>query len=167
MNSSVRKFVVNTLCQEMMDHHNRKIKDIDVFPSNVQSARQEVLLFVFVDNEAVNKMIIKSRSLAMRHVSRIHRVALDWFFDRINLDFEIQIKNIDTKNQLANILTRGNFTRDEWNHLFNLFNNGHFSSTVCTAAMAKRLNKEQEKKVTAKSRPMMNLISRMPKVVSA
>ena len=37
----------------------------------------------------------------MRHVSRTHRVALDWLFDRINLDSKIQIKYIDTKNQLA------------------------------------------------------------------
>ena len=26
--------------------------------------------------------------------------------------------NTLTKNQLADILTKGNFTRDEWNHLF-------------------------------------------------
>ena len=45
-------------------------------------------------------------------------VALDWLLDRINLDPQIQIKYIDTKNQLADILTKGNFTRDEWKHLF-------------------------------------------------
>ena len=60
-------------------------KDIDVVPSNVQSARQEALLYVFKDNEAVIKMIMKGRSPTMRHVSRTHRVALDWLFDRINL----------------------------------------------------------------------------------
>ena len=36
-----------------------------------------------------------------------NRVALDWLFDRINLDPKIQIKHIDTKNQLADILTKG------------------------------------------------------------
>ena len=55
-------------------------------PSNVQSLRQEALLYVFEDIEAVIKMIIKGRRLTMRHVSRTHRVALDWLFDRINLD---------------------------------------------------------------------------------
>ena len=79
------------------------MKDIDSVPSNVQSARQEALLCVFEDNEAVIKMIIKGRSPTMRHVSRTHRVALDWLFDRINLDSKIQIKYIDTKNQLADI----------------------------------------------------------------
>ena len=144
------------------------IKDIDSVPSNVQSARQEALLYVFEDNEAVIKMIIKGRSPTMRHVSRTHRVALDWLFDRINLDTQIQIKYIDTKNQLADILTKGNFTCDEWNHLLNLFNISHFSSTACTAAMAKRAQQGSgEERVTAKSRPMMNLTARMPSVVSS
>ena len=154
-------------------HHksHKKIdvmKDIDAVPSNVQSARQEALLYVFEDNEAVIKMIIKGRSPTMRHVSRTHRVALEWLFDRINLDSKIQIKYIDTKNQLADILTKGNFTRDEWNHWLNLFNISHFSSTACTAAMAKRAQQGSgEERVTAKSRPMMNLTARMPSVVSS
>ena len=93
-------------------------------------------------------------------------VALDWLFDRINLDPKIQIKY--TKNQLADILTKGNFTRDEWNHLLNLFHIGHFSSTAYTAAMAKRAQQGSgEERVTAKSRPMMNLTARMPWVVSS
>ena len=83
----------------------------------MNSSRKEALLFILEDNEAVIKMIIKGRSLTMKHVSRTHRVALDWLFDRINLDPKIQIKYVDTKNQLADILTQGNFTRDEWNLL--------------------------------------------------
>ena len=141
---------------------------IDVVPSNVQSASREALLYVFEDNEAVIKMIMKGRSPTMRHVSRTHRVALDWLFDRINLDPKIQIKYIDTKNQLADILTKGNFTRDEWNHLLTLFNISHFSSTSCIAAMAKRAQQESgEGRVTAKSRPMMNLTARTPSFVSS
>ena len=134
------------------------MENIDSVPSNVQSSRQEALLYVFEDKEEVIKMIIKGRSPTMRHVSRTHRVALDWLFDRINLDPMIQIKYIDTKNQLADILTKGNFTRYEWNHLLCLFNISHFSSTVCSAAMAKRSQQDSgEERVTAKSRPMMNL----------
>ena len=93
------------------------LDNVDFTPSNVHSSRQEALLYIFEDNEAVIKMIKNGRSPTMRHVSRTHRVALDWLFDRINLDSKIQIKYIDTKNQLASILTKGNFTRDEWNHL--------------------------------------------------
>ena len=144
------------------------MENIDSVPSNVQSSRQEALLYVFEDNEAVIKMIIKGRSPTMRHVSRTHRIALDWVFDRINLDSKIQIKYIDTKNQLADILTKGNFTRDEWNHLLSLFNISHFSSTVCSAAMAKRIQQESgEERVTANSKLMMNLIARTPSFVSS
>ena len=112
------------------------MENIDSVPSNVQSSRQEALLYVFEDNEAVIRMIIKGGSPTMRHVSRTHRVALDWLFDRINLDSKIEIKYIDTKNQLADILTKGNFTRDEWNHLLCLFNIRHFSLTVSSAGEA-------------------------------
>ena len=104
----------------------------------------------------------------MRHVSRTHRVALHWLFDRINLDPKIQIKYVDTKNQLADILTKGNFTRDEWNHLLCLFNISLFSSTVSSDTMTKRSQQDSgEERVTAKSRPMMNLVARTPSLVSS
>ena len=67
----------------------------------------------------------------MRHVSRTDRVALDWLFDTISFDSKIQIRYIDTKHQLADILSKGNFARDEWNNLLQLFNISHFSSTCC------------------------------------
>ena len=106
----------------------------------------------------------------MRHVSRTHRVELDWLFDRVNLDPKIQIKYIDTKNQLADILTKGNFTRDEWNHLLCVCSISAISvlQSVCSEAMAKRLQHNSwEERVTAKSRPMMNLIARAPSHVSS
>ena len=72
------------------------------------------------------------------------------------------------KTNSQTFLTKRNYTRDEWNHLLSLFNFSHFSSTACTAAMAKRVQQESgEERVTAKSRPMMNLSARMPSVVSS
>ena len=161
---------------ESDDHKHHKshnkidvTKDIDSVPSNVQSSRQEALLFVFEDNEAVIKMIIKGRSPTMRHVSRTHRVALDWLFDLINLDSKIQIKYIDTKNQLADMLTKGNFTRDEWNHLLNACLT--LAISVLQFALLQWRNDftqdSGEGRVTAKSKPMMNLSARMPSVVSS
>ena len=136
-------------------------------PDNADFIPQTCILLVrklrciFEDNEAVIKMIIKGRSPTMRHVSRAHRVALDWLFDRINLDPKIQITHIDTKNQLADILTKGTFTRDEWNHLLCLFNISHFSATNCLEVISKRTEEDAgEERVTAKSKPMMNLVSR-------
>ena len=113
------------------------------------------MLYVFEDNEALIKMIIKGRSPTMTHVSRTHRFALDWLFDRINLDSNIQIRYIDTKHQLADILTKGNFTRDEWNDILHLFNISHFSLLCCaknssliscTETMAKRMQEQKRRR---------------------
>ena len=52
--------------------------------------------------------------------------------------------------------------------MLNLFNISHFSSTVCSDTMAKRSQQDSgEEQVTAKSRPMMNLIARTPSFVSS
>ena len=52
--------------------------------------------------------------------------------------------------------------------MLTLFNISHFSSTACIAAMAKRAQQESgEGRVTAKSRPMMNLTARTPSFVSS
>ena len=75
-----------------------------VLDQNVDLSNIESQLYIFEDNEDVIKMIIKGRSSTMRHVSRTHRVALDWLFDRINLDPKFPIKYVESKNQLADIL---------------------------------------------------------------
>ena len=62
------------------------LNNVDFVSSNANSSRKEAVLYIFEHNAAVIKMIIKGRSPTMRHVSRTHRVALDWLFDRINLD---------------------------------------------------------------------------------
>ena len=85
------------------------------------------MLHIFENNEAVIRMIIKGGSPMMRHMSRMHRVERDWLVDRINLDPRIQIKFVDIKNHLADLFIKGNFTRDEWNHIFRLFNILSFS----------------------------------------
>ena len=100
------------VCRDMSHQPNQQsrgmfnvLNNVDRVPLNVQFSHQEALLYVFVDNEAAIKMIIKGRCPTMRHVSRTHRVALDWSFDRINEDPKIQIEYIDIKNQLADMLT--------------------------------------------------------------
>ena len=81
---------------------------------------------------------------------------------------KLQIMYIHTKNQLADILTKGNFKRDERNHLLCLFNISQFSSTVCSEVMSKRTQKDSgEERVTAKSRPVMSLIARAPSTLSS
>ena len=134
------------------------MENIDSVPSNVQSSRQEALLYVFEDNEAVIKRIIKGRSSTMGHVSRTHRVATDWFFDKINLHPEIQKPKIE---ELSNILTKGNFTLHDWNQISFLFHINHFNSTNGSDAMPKRKQKDSgEERVTANSKQMMSFVSR-------
>ena len=49
-----------------------------------------------------------------------------------------------------------------------LFNISHFSSTYCSEVMSKRTQEESgEKRVTAKSRPLMSLIARAPSTLSS
>ena len=98
------------------------MSNVDYVPTNTHSCQGDSQLYIFEDNEAVVKMIIKGRSPTMRHVSRTRRVALHWLFDRINLGPKIQIKCVDTKNQLADMLTKESFSRDEWNHLLRVLN---------------------------------------------
>ena len=130
------------------------------YVSNVKSSQFGAILYIFEDNEAVIKMIIKGRCPRLRHVSRTHRVALDWLFDRINLDPQTHIVYVDSKNQLAEILTKGNFTRDEWNHLLHLFNISIFTSASCLETMAKLMQEEKgEERIVAKSMPTLNLVS--------
>ena len=76
-------------------HNPIPIKHTNVIPTNSDHIQSDTknfdssaMLYVFEDNEAVIKKIIKGRSPAMRHVSRTHRVALEWLFDRINLDLK-------------------------------------------------------------------------------
>ena len=65
---------------------------------------------------------------------------------------KIQTRYIDSKHQIADIMTKGNFTRDEWNNLLHLFNIGHFSSLRCTKnfsltnciAKARRIQEQKE-----------------------
>ena len=88
----------------------------------------------------------------MRHVSRTHRVALDWMFDRINLDPKIQIRYADTKHQLADTLTKGNFTCDELynlniSHFRSICCSQNFSSTSCLDTIAKRMQEEKKENI--------------------
>ena len=103
-NQSNKKFVQHLTQFKNENQSQGVINDldnVDFIPSNVNSSHQEALLYVFEDNEAVIKMIIKGRSPTMRHVSRTHRVALDWLFDRINLDSKSNTLTPKTNSQTS------------------------------------------------------------------
>ena len=68
------------------DRNVDELSNLDYVTTNAHTSQGESQLYIVEDDETVIKMIIKGRSPTMRCVSRTHRVALDWFFDRINLD---------------------------------------------------------------------------------
>ena len=77
---------INTQIKTQIQHNDLELTNVDYVSSNVKSSHCGAMLYIFEGNEAVIKMIIKGRSPTMRHVSRTHRVALDWLVDGINLD---------------------------------------------------------------------------------
>ena len=64
-------------------HTNVIPTNIDHFSSNTIHSGAGAMLYVLKDNVAAIKKIIKGRNPTMRHVSRTHRVALGWLFDRM------------------------------------------------------------------------------------
>ena len=72
------------------------LSNVDYVSSIVKSSLFGSMLYICEDSEAVIKIIMKGRIPTMGHVSRTHRVALDWIFDRTTLDPKIQIRCIDT-----------------------------------------------------------------------
>ena len=86
-----------------------QLSDVEYVHTNTHSSQGGSQLCIFEENEALIKIIIGGRSPTMRHVSRTLRVALDRLFDRDHFGTE------DTNNQLPDILTKGSFSKDEWN----------------------------------------------------
>ena len=70
-------------------------------PSN-----ERATLFVFEDDEAEIKMIIKARRPHMCHVSRTHRFNEDWLCERINLDSSISIRFVSSNQQIEDMMTK-------------------------------------------------------------
>ena len=148
-----------------------------------------ILLKVSLSGTFLKTMKLSSKWLSKGEVqrwdvSRTHRVALDWLFDRILLEPKTQIRYVDARNQLADVLTKGSFSRGEWNHHFCLFNIMSFSMFSCShfsdflsdpirkqSAMSKRGQEatsgegspmaKPKPMVPAKARPL-NLVARNP-----
>ena len=115
------------------------LNKIDCVPSNVQFSHHEALLYVFEENEAVIKMIIKGRSPTMRHVSRTTELLLIGCLIESTWTQKSKIKlQRNQKPTCPTCSPRGNFTRDEWNNLLCLFHIRHFSSAECSEVMSKR-----------------------------
>ena len=74
--------------------------------ASAPSSNETATLFVFEDDEAVIKMVIKARSPQMRHVSRTHRANEDWLCERINLDPSMSIRFVSSNQQVECMMTK-------------------------------------------------------------
>ena len=98
--------------------------NVDYVPPSLPPNRRQGKLVILEDNDAVIKMTIKTRSPSMRHIGRVHRVDLDWLFERLSKDPALGMKYINTKDQLADILTKGSFSLEQWRVLCGLLQVG-------------------------------------------
>ena len=87
----------NNQVKTPIQYNDLELSNVDYVSSNAKSSVFGAMLYMFEDNEAVIKMIIKGRSPTMRHVSRTHRVTLDRLFDIINLDPKSQSNMLTPK----------------------------------------------------------------------
>ena len=79
MFNPTRQFVISRTKTQRVKRKQRVVQSSEVdCPTDTHSSQGGSQLCIFEDNEAVIKMIIKGWSPTMRHVSRTHRVALDW-----------------------------------------------------------------------------------------
>ena len=65
---------------------DERLTDSNNVPPNSHISSQRASLFVFEDNDAVIKLVIKGWSPFMRHISRTRCVNLDCLLDQRNLD---------------------------------------------------------------------------------
>jgi len=107
------------------------LSEVDYVPPSLPKSRGVAKLVVFEDNDAVIKMVVKGRSPQMRHVSRTHRVDLDWLFERMREDPGLSIKYVGTKEQIADIFTKASFTAMQWNNLCELAQIGKPKVPLC------------------------------------
>ena len=107
------------------------------------------------------------RAHVEKHVSRTHRVALDWLFDSISLDAGIHIKFADTTRQIADVLTEGCFAREQWDRLIGVFNIMDETTYSCSHSRSLRVQfdesmckrpaqQEEEARSAGKSRLVRN-----------
>ena len=83
-------------------------------------------------------MVKKGRSPTMRHVSRTHRVSLDWLFERLDRKkYEgTRLRWVDTLNQIADIMSKGSFTAQQWLHLCMLCQLGPVGTAISDPLVA-------------------------------
>ena len=123
-----------------------------VLGNTTQNHDSAVKLVVSTSEICLPPHTIHKRKQSRRVINDLDKVD----FIPSNVQFSNQLYLFEDNETVINSqTTKGNFTRDEWNHLLKLFNISHFSSTVCSETIAKRFQQDSgQERVTAKSRPI-------------
>jgi len=87
-------------------------------PVDTTKPLRSLRLIVLEGNEAVKKILQNGRTLAFRHVSKTHRVNLDWVYEVVKHD-DILVKYIRTDCQPGDMYTKSfsQKKRQLWKHL--------------------------------------------------
>ena len=141
------------------------LNNVDFVSSNVQFSHQEALLYVFEDNEAVIKIIIKGKKSHNETCFQDPK-SCPWLVIRSN---QFGPKNPNQvhwhQKPTRRHIDKGKFYT--W-WMESSFCVCHISSTDFSEVMSKRKQEESGIEiVTAKSRPMMSLIARAPSTLSS
>ena len=108
-------------CKENRDVDH--LLKMDYVTTNKHSSQGESQLYIFEDNKAVIKMIIKGDMC--QGPTKLHLIGC---LTGLTWTPRCESNIVDTKNQLLDMLT---FTRDEWNHLLLLLNFMNSSMSSC------------------------------------
>ena len=68
---------------------NCVLESIDHVPPDIPNNSQSTQQHIFEDNAAVIRMINTGRRPNLRHVTRTHKVNLDWLFEKVTFDHSI------------------------------------------------------------------------------
>ena len=96
-------------------------ESVDHVPAIVPITPRPTQLHSFEDMAEVTQMMMKGRSPTFRHVTRTHRVDMDWLCERIIEDHSIVLKNVRTSYQLAVSLNNGSSFSHRWKTLLQLW----------------------------------------------
>ena len=96
---------------------NRVFESVDHVPLNIPNSTHSTQFFTFEDTAAVIQVINRGRTPNRRHVTRRHKVDLDWLCESVDSDHSMLIEHMRTSDQLADMLTKGMFTTMQW-HFF-------------------------------------------------
>ena len=98
---------------------NKTVKSSENPDNNTNPDKFSMRLIVCEDNEAVIKIVQKQRSMAMRHVSRTHRICLDWTFE-VMQNPSVSLCYVNTMYQIADMMTKAITRKDVWIVLLSL-----------------------------------------------